>query len=422
MAVTVDNTGANAGGTTLLSLTISSFAVGAGSNRLIYCGVSQYATVDVAPTAKFNTSETFTFHDATTISESPGTRRSSILYLKAPSNVTQDIIVSWATTATEAVIGATSWSVVDQTTSVGTAVKNSGTSGTSSTVSIPNASGDVVHDTISVDAVSAVEVTANQTQRWRAIAAANTSEGAGQSAAGAGSNISCTWSTFFSGATFAHIGVAIKQASSTPAILGKITRSQYTDTSDTDVYKSTIVKPAGGTIATVVPPRLFQSKYSDTSEFDLYQSRVSGPSLAKGTTPVVTASVLGKTIKNVPNFEEYDVYPLVTPYLQKQAPGIIAQYPGNRFVFNPYREEEQFDFSTVFKQTGQKAGIVPGFPRFTYSSRGLEAIMSVKEYDEFLKMYGGFLNKPSQGGIGPVLNVTYVGGYVGVNVGVGRAG
>jgi hypothetical protein len=214
--VLIDNTGQSAGGTSTASLSISSFPVGPGANRCIKLDVEQYNNPDLAPSAVFDSTGAnvaFTVHDSLTIAEGAGTRRVTTLKLLNPPNDTKDIKVTWGGTVAEAVIGATSWSVVDQTNGFGTAVKNSGF-GTSSSVSIPNATGDVVHDAISADAAGSAGVTANQTQRYRAIAASFTTEGAGQSADGTGSNISCQWSNINGGGggVFTHMGVAILQA------------------------------------------------------------------------------------------------------------------------------------------------------------------------------------------------------------------
>jgi hypothetical protein len=214
----VDNTGQSTGGTSTAGLTISSFAVGSGPNRFIKIEVEQYSNPDRVPSATFNGTENFVVDDAVTIAESPGTRRITTLKLVNPSIVTAPIAVSWPGAVDEAVVGATSWTNVDQTTPLSAAVKASGTTGTSSSLSIPNAVGDVVHSAIAVDAVAAAEVVANQTQRYRALAAANTTEGAAQTANGTGSPITCTWSSFFSGATFAHIGYAIKAAAGGAAV------------------------------------------------------------------------------------------------------------------------------------------------------------------------------------------------------------
>jgi hypothetical protein len=215
MAVTVDNTGKSGTGLSSTTVTIASFTVGSGSDRCIYLGVSQWKASDTQPTAKFNTSETFTVHDSQTIAEAPGTRRVTIFKLVNPSVTTASIVVTWASAVDEAVAGATSWFGVDQATPFSAATKGSGTAASSS-INLTGASGDVTHDTISCDADSSGTGTAtpNRTQRWRAVAAADTTEGAGQSTAGTGGAVAHTWSTLHGGgsAVYAHIGVALQQS------------------------------------------------------------------------------------------------------------------------------------------------------------------------------------------------------------------
>lgn len=213
MSVTVDNTGQNAVAVSASTGTITSFVVGSGANRFIYLGVSQFSNPDRVPSATFNTSQNFTVHDAATIAEGGGTRRVTILKLVAPANATTaNIVVTWPGAVDEFVIGATSWFGVDQTTPLGTAViTTSASSSGSSSVVVPNAAGDTVHDSIAVDGNLSPVIAANQTLRWRNIAAADTTEGAGQSADGAGSDITCTWSSINPTFVTAQIGVAIKQ-------------------------------------------------------------------------------------------------------------------------------------------------------------------------------------------------------------------
>jgi hypothetical protein len=215
MAVAVDNAGQSAGAVSATSITISAFVVGSGANRCIYLGVSQWKAADTAPTAVFNGTENFVVHDSVTIAEAGGTRRVTILKLVDPTVTTANIVVSWASAVDEAVCGATSWNGVDQANPFSAAVKNSGSAAGSSSINIPNTAGDVVHDTASWDGPAGAAVgTANQTSRWKTTAATNTTEGDAQSAVGAGSTITCTWSTETNPpGFFTHIGVAIQQAS-----------------------------------------------------------------------------------------------------------------------------------------------------------------------------------------------------------------
>lgn len=212
MAVAVDNTGLTAVGTSVTSLTINSFAVGAGSDRLLLVGVSQWKSADTAPIGNFNTSETLTVHDAATIAEAGGTRRATVLRRIAPSNATAAVTVSWSgATCDEAVLGATSWTGVHQTTPLGTAQKASSSSGAPS-VTVTASTGDAVHDVVSADdgPGGGTGLTAGQTQRWNVPAASDTTAGAGQSAAGSASVV-MSWT--YSAGYWAQVGVKIAQTS-----------------------------------------------------------------------------------------------------------------------------------------------------------------------------------------------------------------
>lgn len=213
LPVALNNAGQSAGGVSVSTLTITGFVVGAGANRCIFLAVSQWNPTDVAPTAVFNGTEAFTVHDATiVITDTPAFQRVTILKLVNPSVTTANIVVSWAGGVAETVIGATCWNNVDQSTPFSAAIKNSGGNvATTSSVVIPNAAGDVVHDGVTWYGGPSAQGVPNQTQRWRTVAAANTTEGGGQSATGAGSDITCTWSGEVVG-WFCHIGVAIRQA------------------------------------------------------------------------------------------------------------------------------------------------------------------------------------------------------------------
>jgi hypothetical protein len=214
--VLVDNTGLSAVALSATTVTIGSFAVGSGASRCIYLVVSQWKATDLQPTAAFDptgVNQAFAVHDSVTIAESPGTRRITLFKLVNASNITANIVVTWGSACDEVVVGADSWTNVDQTTPFSAAVKASSGGSTPSSISVPNAVGDVVHSAISADAGSGVSIVSNQTQRWRAIASGGTTEGAGQSADGTGSNITMTFSGIQGGQIWTHIGVAIQQAS-----------------------------------------------------------------------------------------------------------------------------------------------------------------------------------------------------------------
>jgi hypothetical protein len=214
--VTPNNTGQSTGGLSATSMTISSFVVGAGANRCLFVGIATWNGSDVVPTSVvFNGSENFTLHDTIVISTgAPGFVRVLIYKLLNPSQVTGNIVVTWPSAIGEIVVGATCWNNVS---GLGTAVKNTTSpNATSSSVAVPNAAGDVVHDAISAYGFTTATLTASHTQRWRQIAAADTTEGAGQSAVGTGSNITLQWSNIANnnpGSYSAHIGVAIQRVS-----------------------------------------------------------------------------------------------------------------------------------------------------------------------------------------------------------------
>jgi hypothetical protein len=194
MSVAVDNTGSAVGATSVTGINITSFAVGAGSNRLIFLGVSQWKSVDTAPSATFNTSENFALFDAVTMADSGGTRRGTILSLNNPTNTTATIAVSWGGgTVDEAVCGATSWTGVDGTTPLSGVQKASGLANPMS-VTVASTSDGAVHDVWNMSQGISTDIgVGNQTSRWNTGAGGASTNGAGQSATGTGSNITMTW-------------------------------------------------------------------------------------------------------------------------------------------------------------------------------------------------------------------------------------
>lgn len=212
--VTPDNAGTSAGGTSLTSKTITSFAIGAGTDRLLLVGVSQWAATDQTPSGNFNTTETLTVHDAHTAANFGGTSRASLLRRIAPSNATASIVINWGGTVDELVVGADSWTNAHQTTPLGTVAKAAAVSGTASTGAISSASGDVVHDVLYMSVVGASpRAVGNNTLRWANVAASSTTEGDGQYAASAGSPITLTY-TNPDTQPWAIIGFAIQQSAS----------------------------------------------------------------------------------------------------------------------------------------------------------------------------------------------------------------
>jgi hypothetical protein len=224
VSVTLDNAGQSVGATSVSSsVDLTGFTVGSGSNRLLVVAVSLWAasarTVDLT-NSKWNGSQTFTLLDSNSIAESGGQRQVDILYLLNPASATGTIHIVFSGGVDEVVIGADTWTGVNQSTPFGTPVKSSGIADAFNVInllSVSSASGNVVHDFVSVDALTSLSVS-NQTARWDALAATNTTEGGGSTAPGGGSvAMQWTWEIGRSGGSgfFAHTVVDIKAASST---------------------------------------------------------------------------------------------------------------------------------------------------------------------------------------------------------------
>lgn len=195
MAVTNTNAGVSNGGTAIAStLTISAFDASAGSPDFLFLGVSQWRASDVAPTAQFNGAQNLTVHDAQTLSDAGGIRRVTIFKLVAPTHTAANLVVSWAGGVDEAVIGATAWAGVDQTTPLGTAAKTTVNGAFSLSQAATAAVGGFTQDCYSGSADTDFAPTTNQTSRWSQWAAIGTTEGGGATAAGTGSAVTHTWS------------------------------------------------------------------------------------------------------------------------------------------------------------------------------------------------------------------------------------
>src|SRR5207249_3267890 len=156
-------------------------------------------------------------HDSVTYNTAPMTKitevtgasdRVSIWKLVNPATGTNSVVVTLSAAATVKG-GATSWTNVDQTTPVGTAATNTGSSNFPS-VTVASAAEEVVHDTIGANADSdegAVTADAGQTERWN-IRTSHT--GGGSTEVGAAS-VTMSW-TMVKNTGWASAGVPIKPA------------------------------------------------------------------------------------------------------------------------------------------------------------------------------------------------------------------
>ena len=183
-----------------------SHTVGAGgANRILVVGVSPRSTT-VSGVTYGGQALTLVTGGA---QSSPGNARAELWYKVAPLENANDIVVTlpgndWA------VVGATSWTQVHQTTPFGTAATASGTS-TAPSVPVTSGTGDVVVDVLAAAGNPTTTVDGSQTQRWNT-ANGNKITGAGSHEDGGASSTTMSWALGASG-DWAIVGVALKQAS-----------------------------------------------------------------------------------------------------------------------------------------------------------------------------------------------------------------
>jgi hypothetical protein len=207
MAVTNANAGVDIGNTSVSSLTLTAF--NATGSDFIFLGVSQWSLTDRTPSATFNAVQNFTVHAQQTMVDGSGTRRVTVLKLVAPTLTSANLVVSWSGTVDEAVIGATAWLGVDQTTPLGTAVLNTVAGAINLSVSVTAAVGGITHDCFSGSADTQKLATTNQTQRWHDWAAISTTEAGGASAAGTGGSVTHTWSDVGHGGAPSNVNIVL---------------------------------------------------------------------------------------------------------------------------------------------------------------------------------------------------------------------
>lgn len=131
----------------------------AGTNRLLVVGLSWWdSPADVSDVKLGDTAL------AEVWNETPGTTSAAQYYLLNPPNGTQTVAVNW-TAATWAVVGAISFTGVNQTDPLGSNATNAGT-GSPATVDVTSASGELVVDTVATNDASSKTVGAGQTERW----------------------------------------------------------------------------------------------------------------------------------------------------------------------------------------------------------------------------------------------------------------
>ena len=231
MAIAVDNAGASSTSRGASTCTIASFAVGAGSNRLLVVGITATNTAGTGNPAI----STVTFN-GTGLTRLGGValngQISDIWYLKAPANVTANIVATLSTSAlnTDMIVGATSWTGVDQTTTWRAISTATGVTDTSS-ISPTSAVSDVVHDTVNAFGPSTMSAGTGQTEAWNTTIALDVLIGGGSTIAGAASSTTMTWTFSPTGVTaWTQAGAAMIPASggaSTPVVIDETFQHAY---------------------------------------------------------------------------------------------------------------------------------------------------------------------------------------------------
>ena len=169
----------NASGTATISHT-----TGSGSNRFMWIGVSHRSDVAVETVTYGAQSAVFVGVGGT----SPDIgRRAEIWRVINPTSGAGTVTVDGPTTLNlvDVFIGVTTWTGVDQTTPLGTFVSASAVGGTTLTVDVTSATGELVHDTAFCEGDCSA-AGAGQTERWKI------DRGGGSTEAGA-STVTMSW-------------------------------------------------------------------------------------------------------------------------------------------------------------------------------------------------------------------------------------
>lgn len=214
MAIAIDNAGQSGSTPSATTVTISSFVVGSGSNRLLLVGVSMNNHGGDGPTQV----DTVTFGGAGltligTVTNSDDARL-EIWKLVAPVVSTADIVVTVDrnTGGCGIVAGAMSFTGVHQSTPTSAISGATGTS-TLSTVDISSAADELVMDTVAVEwDATGLDIGAGQTERWGVdVSTTQDINGYGSTEPGAAS-VTMSWTQGGSGDHWAIGAVSIKPA------------------------------------------------------------------------------------------------------------------------------------------------------------------------------------------------------------------
>ena len=217
-AIVYDTSSSGTNETGVTTLTVS-HTVAAGSNLFLICGyTAQDDTAITSPTVTYNS---VSMTAVTSSKQSTtGTRTVEMFSLVNPAaGSAHDVVFTFSQTMNTIAGGCSSFSGVDQSTPLGTAVTNS-TTGTSSAVTATSATGEMVIDfqvTSSNLTARSFTQAAGQTSNWKQYpASANCSGGSSREAGAAAVAMGWSWS---GGAEYQALSaVSIKPAAATGAV------------------------------------------------------------------------------------------------------------------------------------------------------------------------------------------------------------
>lgn len=134
------------------SLTITSFPVGSGLNRLLICNTSYYTgTGDNTITGMTFNSAAMTKLDANRVALFSHFVGTETYYMKSPTNTSANVVVSASGNMAEFVASCESWLLVDQSSTFGTVAKANSTTAATPSVTVTSQTGAIVHDTLWID-------------------------------------------------------------------------------------------------------------------------------------------------------------------------------------------------------------------------------------------------------------------------------
>lgn len=191
------------------SVTHSHTVLASSQNRLLLVGISIEDGAPADPSGVTYNGVAMTKVSSVTNS----TAHAALYQLVAPATGANNVVVSFSSTMDDVVVGAVSFTNVDQTTPLGTAVTNTGSS-TTPTVSVTAVVGNVVVDVVGHTGTTTPTVNGSQTQMWNSAGGASNSRHFASRETAGGTTVAMDWSGAANSA-WASVGVAVKHTLST---------------------------------------------------------------------------------------------------------------------------------------------------------------------------------------------------------------